>query len=105
MQPSVIGVAAVLCLGMLTTALGVLVWYHALRALPVRVASASQYLQPLIGVAASAAWFGDPIGPRFAGGTVPVLGGVALTAYGGQRQRVTTSAGDRGCGRGRAAPL
>ncbi len=85
MQPSVIGVAAVLYLGVLTTALGVLVWFHALRALPVRVASVSQYLQPLIGGAASAAWFGDPIGTWFVSGTVLVLGGVALTAYGGQR--------------------
>jgi O-acetylserine/cysteine efflux transporter len=85
MQPSVIGVAAMLYLGVLITALGVLVWFHGLRALPVRVASASQYLQPLIGVAASAAWFGDPIATWFVGGTVPVLGGVALTAYGGQR--------------------
>jgi O-acetylserine/cysteine efflux transporter len=69
----------------LTTALGVLVWFHALRASPVRVASASQYLQPLIGVAASAAWCSDPIGTWFVGGTVLMLGGVALTAYGGQR--------------------
>jgi drug/metabolite transporter (DMT)-like permease len=85
MHPSVIGVAAVLYLGVLTTALGVLVWFHALRTLPVRIASASQYLQPLIGVAASAAWFGDPLGPWFLGGTALVLGGIALTAYGRRR--------------------
>ena len=83
MHPSLTGVGAVLYLGVLTTALGVLVWFHALRALPVRVASASQYLQPLIGVAASAAWFGDPLGRGFLGGTALVLGGIALTARGG----------------------
>ncbi len=83
LHPSPAGVGAVLYLGVLTTALGVLVWFHALRALPVRVASASQYLQPLIGVAASAAWFGDPLGRGFLGGTALVLGGIALTARGG----------------------
>ena len=60
--------------------------FHALRALPVRVASASQYLQPLIGVAASSAWFGDPLGAWFVGGMALVLGGIALTAYGGRRR-------------------
>jgi drug/metabolite transporter (DMT)-like permease len=86
MHPSAIGVAAVLYLGGLVTARGILVWFHALRTLPVRIASASQYLQPLIGVAASAAWFGDPLGRWFVGGTALVLGGIALTAY-GRRQR------------------
>ena len=85
MHPSLTGVAAVLYLGVPTTALGVLVWFHALRALPVRGASAAQYLQPLIGVAASAAWFGDSLGPWLVGGTALVLGGIALTAYGGRR--------------------
>ena len=73
------GVAVVLYLGILVTAVGIWVWLHALRRLPASTAAALQYLQPLVGVAASAALFGDRLGLWFWAGTTLVLIGVALT--------------------------
>jgi O-acetylserine/cysteine efflux transporter len=75
--PAAIGVLAYLSL--LVTVLGIWIWLHALRTLPVRVAASSQYAQPLIGICASAAIFGTALGPGFIVGTMLVLGGIALT--------------------------
>ena len=44
-----------------------------------RIAAGAQYLQPLVGVGASALMFGDALGLPFALGTALVLGGVILT--------------------------
>lgn len=77
--PSAGGVAIVLYLGLLVTVAGVWVWLHMLRTLPARIAAGTQYLQPLIGVGASALILGDPIGPSFGLGTVLVLSGIALS--------------------------
>jgi drug/metabolite transporter (DMT)-like permease len=73
------GVAVVLYLAILVTAFGIWVWLRALRRLPASTAAALQYLQPLVGVAASAALFGDRLGVWFWAGTALVLAGVALT--------------------------
>jgi O-acetylserine/cysteine efflux transporter len=75
-----LGVGIVLYLGVLVTVVGLWIWLHTLRVLPVRIAAGTQYLQPLTGVAASAALLGDPIGPSFGIGTVLVFIGIALTA-------------------------
>jgi O-acetylserine/cysteine efflux transporter len=75
-----LGIGIVLYLGVLVTVVGLWIWLHTLRVLPVRIAAGTQYLQPLIGVAASAALLGDPIGPSFGIGTVLVFIGIALTA-------------------------
>jgi O-acetylserine/cysteine efflux transporter len=75
--PAAIGVLAYLSL--LVTVLGIWIWLHALRALPVRVAASSQYAQPLIGICASAAIFGTTLGAGFIVGTILVLGGITLT--------------------------
>jgi O-acetylserine/cysteine efflux transporter len=74
------GVGAVLYLGLLVTVAGLWIWLHGLRALPVRIVAGTQYVQPLVGVAASAVLFGEPIGPSFGFGTVMVFIGIALTA-------------------------
>ncbi|HEX5325268.1 MAG TPA: DMT family transporter [Acetobacteraceae bacterium] len=73
-----LGIGTVVYLGLLVTVLGVWIWLHALRALPVRVAASSQYVQPLIGIAASAAIFGTPLGGLFAFGSALVLAGITL---------------------------
>lgn len=77
--------AVVLYLGLLVTVLGIWIWLRALGRLPARIAGASQYGQPLVGIAASAALFGDPLGGRFLLGTALVLGGIALSAWPGRR--------------------
>ena len=81
-QLSAAGIGAVLYLGLLTTVLGIWVWLRAMRSLPVRIAAGSQYVQPLVGIVASALMFGDQLGLRFALGTALVLGGIALSSLG-----------------------
>jgi O-acetylserine/cysteine efflux transporter len=78
-RPSALGIAVVLYLGVLVTVLGVWVWLRALAHLPARIAAALQYLQPIVGVAASAALFGDRLDLWFAFGTALVFIGIALT--------------------------
>ncbi len=73
---------AVLYLALLVTVAGLLVWFTALTQLPASVAAVLQYLQPVVGVAASWALFGDPIGARFVAGAGLVLLGVALGTTG-----------------------
>lgn len=71
--------AAALYLGVAVAVAGLYLWLHLLRAVPARAAASVQYLQPVVGVAAAAALFGDPLGAPFALGTLLVLGGMALT--------------------------
>jgi len=75
-------VFAVLYLALLVTVVGLLIWFSALTQLPASVAAVLQYLQPLVGVAASWALFGDPIGARFLVGAGLVLLGIALGTTG-----------------------
>lgn len=71
--------AAVAYLGIGVTVAGLFLWLHLLRTVPARIAAGVQYLQPVVGVAASSAMFGDRLGALFAGGVILVLGGLALT--------------------------
>ena len=80
LSPGFVGVGVVLYLGVLVTVAGLWIWLQSLRVLPVRIVAGTQYLQPLIGVAASAVLFGEPIGPSFGVGTVLVFIGIAMTA-------------------------
>ncbi len=76
--PGARGIGVVIYLALLVTVAGTWVWLRALDRMPARIAASLQYLQPLVGVAASAALFGDPIGLWFAVGTAIVLAGIAL---------------------------
>lgn len=71
---------AVLYLGLLVTVAGLWVWFRALVTLPARIPAALQYLQPIVGVLASAALFGDRLDRWFWTGTALVLAGIALSA-------------------------
>ena len=77
------GIGTVAYLSLLVTVLGIWIWLHALHALPARIAASSQYVQPRIGVLASAAIFGTPLGGGFALGGALVLGGIALCSLSG----------------------
>lgn len=55
-----------------------LLWLNLLRTVPARIAAGVQYLQPLIGVAAASAIFGDRLGIAFIAGATFVLVGLAL---------------------------
>lgn len=79
------GIAVVLYLGLLVTVAGLWVWFDALVRLPARIPAALQYLQPVVGVLASAALFGERLDPWFWAGTALVLAGIALSAGSGAR--------------------
>lgn len=81
------GIASVLYLALLVTVAGVWVWFEALSRLPARIPAALQYLQPIVGVLASAALFGDRLDAWFWSGTALVLSGIALSARPGMRRR------------------
>lgn len=72
-------VAAALYLGVVVTVAGLFLWLTLLRTVPARIAASVQYLQPVVGIAAAAAMFGDPLGPSFVAGVALVLGGLVLT--------------------------
>ncbi len=74
------GLWAVAYLGVMVTVAGLLFWLYLLRTVPARIAAGVQYLQPVFGVAAASAMFGDRPGPAFAVGVVLILGGLALAA-------------------------
>ena len=71
---------ATVYLGVMVSVAGLLLWLHLLKVLPARVAASVQYLQPIIGIGASALIFGDKLGTMFAAGVVLILGGLALAA-------------------------
>ncbi|HLW47794.1 MAG TPA: DMT family transporter [bacterium] len=95
-------VAVVLYLALLVTVAGLWVWFGALTRLPARIPAALQYLQPIVGVLASAALFGDRLDTWFWSGTALVLAGIGLSARPGTRpspgRRGTSPAGVAGRG-------
>jgi drug/metabolite transporter (DMT)-like permease len=73
------GVAAAAYLGAIVTVAGLFLWLNILHTVPASTAAGVQYLQPVIGVVASAMIFGDRLGVLFAAGVALVLCGLALT--------------------------
>lgn len=77
-QLTIQAVWAVIYLGVMVTVAGLLLWLYLLRTVPARVAASVQYLQPVFGIAAASAIFGDRLGVLFAAGVVLIFGGLAL---------------------------
>jgi drug/metabolite transporter (DMT)-like permease len=77
-------------LGVAVSVAGLFLWLNLLRTVPARIAASVQYLQPVVGVAASSAMFGDRLGALFVFGVFLVLGGLALsiTSRGRQKPKV-----------------
>jgi O-acetylserine/cysteine efflux transporter len=73
------GVAAAVYLGVVVTVAGLFLWLNLLRVVPARIAASVQYLQPLVGIVAASAMFGDRLGASFVAGALLVLGGLILT--------------------------
>ena len=69
---------AIVYLGVMVTVAGLLLWLYLLRSVPARVAASVQYLQPVFGIAAASAMFGDQLGLMFAAGVVLILSGLGL---------------------------
>lgn len=74
-----VAVAAAAYLGLLVTVAGLFLWLWLLRTVPARMAASVQFLQPVFGIAASAAMFGDHMGTLFIAGVVLVLAGLGLS--------------------------
>lgn len=72
------GIWAIVYLGVMVTVAGLLLWLYLLRTVPARIAASVQYLQPVFGIAAASAMFGDQLGLMFAAGVALILGGLAL---------------------------
>jgi drug/metabolite transporter (DMT)-like permease len=72
-------VGAAVYLGLAVSVAGLFLWLNILRAVPAGIAASVQYLQPVFGIAASSAMFGDEMGALFLVGVILVLGGLALT--------------------------
>ncbi|RQS17196.1 DMT family transporter [Burkholderia sp. Bp8998] len=81
------GVAAAVYLGVVVTVAGLFLWLNLLRVVPARVAASVQYLQPLVGIVAASAMFGDTLGASFVGGALLVLAGLVLTMSTGKTPR------------------
>jgi drug/metabolite transporter (DMT)-like permease len=83
--PDLTAWAAAAYLGLLVTVAGLFMWIRILSTVPAPVAAAIQYLQPIVGVAASAWLFGDQLDLSFAAGLALVLAGLALAVPPGRR--------------------
>ncbi|WP_246797853.1 DMT family transporter [Burkholderia perseverans] len=73
------GFVAATYLGVVVTVAGLFMWLNLLRVVPARMAASVQYVQPVIGIIAASALFGDRIGISFVLGVAMVLGGLMLT--------------------------
>ena len=73
------GIASAAYLGVFVTVIGVFLWLNILRTVSAPIAAGVQFIQPIVGIAVSAALFGDTLGPWVVVGVILVLAGVALT--------------------------
>lgn len=81
----------VIYLGALVTVLGLILWLYLLRVVPARIAASVQYLQPVVGVSASALLFGDQLGLAFMIGVGCILFGLLLASSSAKRTIETTA--------------
>jgi len=82
---------AAVYLGVAVSVLGLFLWLNILCTVPARIAASVQYLQPVVGVAASSAMFGDRLGVLFYCGVLLVLGGLALSMTSRSKQKPKVS--------------
>jgi len=72
------GVALAIASGAITSGIGYVVWYAALRGLTALRAATVQLAVPLIAAFGGVLWLGEPITPRLALASLAILGGIAL---------------------------
>jgi probable blue pigment (indigoidine) exporter len=75
-----LGGLALVSSGALANGLGYITWFAALRRLPASIVSIGSLLVPTVGVLASAAALGEPLGWREAGALALTLSGVAIAS-------------------------
>ena len=74
--------------GAITSGIGYVLWYAALRGLPALRAAAVQLSVPPLAAFGGVLWLGEAVTPRLAGASAAILGGIALVLAGrAQRPR------------------
>ncbi|MEZ5926254.1 MAG: DMT family transporter [Hyphomicrobiaceae bacterium] len=71
--------ASVAYLAVMVSVAGLFLWLWLLKTIPARIAASVQFLQPIFGIAASAAMFGDRMGVLFGAGAALVFIGIGLS--------------------------
>lgn len=79
------GVVLALVSGMLTSGLGYVLWYSALRSLKTSLAAVIQLSVPALAAWGGVALVGEPVGPRFPLASLLILGGILVTVLGARR--------------------
>lgn len=79
------GVALALASGILTSGLGYVLWYSALRGLKTSLAAVIQLSVPVLAAWGGVALVGEPVGPRFPVASLLILGGILVSVLGARR--------------------
>ena len=85
--PSRAGIAYALASGAITSGLGYVIWYAALRDLTASLAGIAQLSVPALAAAGGMIFLAEPLTPRFLIATALILGGVALASLARRRPR------------------
>lgn len=83
----VAGIALAIASGALTSGLGYVIWYAALRGLSALQAASVQLSVPVIAACGGTLWLDEPFTPRLAVAVVAILGGIALVLTDRARKR------------------
>jgi drug/metabolite transporter (DMT)-like permease len=81
------GIALAIASGALTSGLGYVIWYAALRGLSALQAASVQLSVPVIAACGGTLWLDEPFTPRLAVAVVAILGGIALVLTDRARKR------------------
>ncbi|WP_454765968.1 DMT family transporter [Cupriavidus campinensis] len=76
--PDLQGVAYAVASGAITSGIGYVVWYAALRGLASTTAATVQLSVPVLAALGGIAWLGEPMTARLASSAAAILGGIAL---------------------------
>lgn len=80
------GVALAVASGAVTSGIGYVIWYAALRGLASTTAATVQLSVPVLAALGGIAWLGEPMTARLAVSAVAILGGIALVIVRRRRQ-------------------
>jgi drug/metabolite transporter (DMT)-like permease len=84
----VAGILLAIASGALTSGLGYVIWYAALRGLSALQAASVQLSVPVIAAVAGTLWLGEAFTPRLMVAVVAILGGIGLVLTDWARKRV-----------------
>ncbi|MEL7480404.1 MAG: DMT family transporter [Pseudomonadota bacterium] len=83
--PATYGISLAIASGAITSGLGYAVWYAALKNLSAVRAGVAQLSVPAIAALGGVLFLAEPVTWRFAGSSLVILGGIALTTFAGSK--------------------